>query len=443
MSALELGLANLAAWSAQVGALALAAAALSRLAPIERPDSRLALGQALLALVVGLPLVQPWRKAPGDVAWSLALVPFGGPAQAPTRETATSFATPWWPALIAGLLALGLCVQLARLGSGLLRVRALRRRARAWDAPPWLVALRDELSPRARLLLSDEVSAPSTCGLREPIVLLPVGFPAMDRERQAAIATHEFLHARRGDWLPTLLEELLRTVLFFHPAVHWLVGRVRLAREQAVDAAVVQRLGAREPYLEALVAAARAGSRRRLVPAAPFFRESHLHERVDLLLKEVVMSRVRTRVHLGLTTAAVLLAVSWAVSAAPLQSPQARASAATADQVQGPAPKIVHKVNPSYPADARAEGVEGLFVIDLTIGKEGAVRDARVVASAPDKDRLKDAMAHKGSPQAILGDARLAAAALDAVRAWTYEPVLKDGRPVEVRATVTVNFRLS
>jgi len=443
VSALELGLLNLAAWSVQAGVLALSAAALARLAPIERPGTRLALGQALLALVVGLPLVQPWHSAPGRVGWALALAPLVGPSQAPTPEAAAPLGTPAWPVLVAGLLVAGWCLHAARLGAGLFRLRSLRRRAREWAAPPWLAAARDEIAPRARFLLSDEVSTPATCGLRRPIVLLPAGFAALDRGRQGAIATHELLHARRGDWLPTLLEELLKAALFFHPAVHWLVGRVRLAREQAVDAAVVRRLGARELYLESLVAAARAGSRRRLVPAAPFFRESHLRERVDLLLKEVAMSRVRTLAHLGVSAVAILLAVSWAVSAAPLQAPTTRASVATADEVQGPAPKIVHKVNPSYPADAKAEGVEGLFVIDLTIGKEGAVRDARVVASAPDKDRLKDAMAHKGSPQAILGDARLAAAALDAVRAWTYEPVLKDGRPVEVRATVTVNFRLS
>jgi outer membrane biosynthesis protein TonB len=82
-------------------------------------------------------------------------------------------------------------------------------------------------------------------------------------------------------------------------------------------------------------------------------------------------------------------------------------------------------------------------VIELSIGKDGLVRDARVVASAPDKERLEDAIARKGSPEATQGDARLAAAALDAVRGWSYEPVLKDGRPVDFKATVTVNFRLS
>ncbi|HEY7922015.1 MAG TPA: hypothetical protein VII62_02460, partial [Vicinamibacteria bacterium] len=56
---LEASLRNIAAWSAQVAVLAVVAAALSRLLPVERPHARLAFGQALLALVVGLPVLQP------------------------------------------------------------------------------------------------------------------------------------------------------------------------------------------------------------------------------------------------------------------------------------------------------------------------------------------------------------------------------------------------
>jgi len=96
----------------------------------------------------------------------------------------------------------------------------------------------------------------------------------MGREQQEAIALHELVHARRADWLVLVLEDVLKAVLFFHPAVHWLVGHVRLAREQAVDAAVVRRLGGREAYLESLVEVARFAAHARAVPAAPFLRES-------------------------------------------------------------------------------------------------------------------------------------------------------------------------
>jgi D-alanyl-D-alanine endopeptidase (penicillin-binding protein 7) len=447
MSALELALRNLAAWSVQVAVLGLAAAALSRLFPIERPAARLALGQALLAVVLGLPLVQPWHATAPAVTWSLTPSPASLAPLATPGGATPSPAIPGWPLAVAGLLLLGISFGLARVGTGLVRLRSLRRHARPLDAPPWLLALRDGVAPGARFLLSDEAGTPATFGLRRPIVLLPPVFESMARERQGAIALHELVHARRADWAVLMAEEALKAALFFHPAVHWLVGQVRLAREQTVDAAVVHHLGNRQPYLESLVEMARFAAHARAVPAAPFLRESHLRERVDLLLKEVSMSRFRTLTHLVLTAAALVLAVSWAASAVPLQSAKPAAPAATIaieDKVTAPSePKLVHQVKPVYPEDAKKEKVQGLFVIDVVIGKDGAIKDARVAASAPTAERLKALEAKQGTPAAIEGDARLAAAALDAVKQWRYEPILKAGKPVDFKATVTVNFKLA
>ncbi|HYN02115.1 MAG TPA: M56 family metallopeptidase [Vicinamibacteria bacterium] len=449
MSALELTLRNLAAWSVQVAVLGLAAAALSRLLPIERPAARLAFGQALLAVVLGLPLVQPWHATAPAVTWSLAPAP--APASVAPLATpggaSPSPAIPGWPLAATGLLLLGVSFGLMRVGAGLVRLRSLRRDSRPLDSPPWLLALRDDVAPRARFLLSDAAGTPATFGVRRPIVLLPPAFESMPRERQAAIALHELVHARRADWAVLMAEETLKAVLFFHPAVHWLVARVRLAREQTVDAAVVHRLGNRQPYLESLVEMARFAADARTVPAAPFLRESHLRERVDLLLKEVSMSRCRTLTHLVLTAAALVLAVSWAASAVPLQSAKPAvpdATIAIEDKVTAPSePKLVRQVRPAYPPDAKAEKVQGLFQIEVVIGKDGAIKDARIVASAPTAERLKELEAKKGTPAATEGDARLAEAALTAVRQWQYQPILKDGKPVEFKATVTVNFKLA
>ena len=103
----------------------------------------------------------------------------------------------------------------------------------------------------------------------------------------------------------------------------------------------------------------------------------------------------------------------------------------------------MHKVNPAYPAEAKADKVQGLFVVEVVIGKDGAIRTPAVTASAPTVERLKELEAKKGTPAAIEGDPRLAAAALDAVKQWRYEPVLKNGKPVEFKATVTIAFKLA
>jgi len=441
----DLALRNLIAWSVQVGVLALAAAAVGRLAPIERPGARLAFGQALLALVLLLPLVQPWAAATAAVDATLGAASAAGgggaPAAAPAGTPRLGLAV-----VIGAVLAVGGALRLALFATRLLRLARVGRAARPLAPEPWLAALRDEVAPRASFAVSEAAGAAATYGLRRPLVLLPAAFAALPRERREAVALHELLHARRGDWPFLVAEEALAALLYFHPAVHWLVDRVRLAREQCVDAEVVRRLGARRAYLESLVDAARASLSVHAVPAAPFLRHGHLRERVDLLLKEASMSRARAAAHVAAASLAVLTAVSFSASAMPLQAtPKPGAPREgridVADSVTAPSePKLVRKVNPVYPPEAKAEKAQGIVAIDLVIGRDGTVKEARPVASAATPERMKEI--ETGTP-AMEADPRLAQAAVDAVKQWAYEPIVKDGKPVEFKATVHVRFQLN
>jgi protein TonB len=84
------------------------------------------------------------------------------------------------------------------------------------------------------------------------------------------------------------------------------------------------------------------------------------------------------------------------------------------------APTQVRKVNPVYPAIAQSARVQGVVIIEATIGPDGKVQDAKVLRSIPLLDQ----------------------AALDAVKQWQYTPTLLNGVPVPVIMTVTVNFTL-
>ena len=77
-------------------------------------------------------------------------------------------------------------------------------------------------------------------------------------------------------------------------------------------------------------------------------------------------------------------------------------------------------MNPVYPEDAKAAGIEGIVVLDVVIGENGSVIEARVIRSIPELDQ----------------------AAIDAVLQWQYEPTLLNGEPVEVECNVTINFTL-
>ncbi len=84
-------------------------------------------------------------------------------------------------------------------------------------------------------------------------------------------------------------------------------------------------------------------------------------------------------------------------------------------------PARIHYVAPVYPEIARRNGVKGIVIIEAVIGVDGRVDNARVLKSVPLLD----------------------AAALEAVRAWTYSPTLLNGRPTAVIMTVTVLFNLN
>ena len=83
-------------------------------------------------------------------------------------------------------------------------------------------------------------------------------------------------------------------------------------------------------------------------------------------------------------------------------------------------PTKVHDAAPGYPAIAQAARVQGVVIIEATIGVDGEVVEARVLRSVPLLDE----------------------AALQAVRQWRYTPTRLNGAPVAVIMTVTVNFQL-
>jgi TonB family protein len=83
--------------------------------------------------------------------------------------------------------------------------------------------------------------------------------------------------------------------------------------------------------------------------------------------------------------------------------------------------KIIKMVQPKYPADAKAEKVQGIVRLKVRINQEGFVVETEIEESPDD---------------------RLSASAQEAVSQWVYEPTLLNGKPVEVLTVVDVNYTL-
>ena len=80
---------------------------------------------------------------------------------------------------------------------------------------------------------------------------------------------------------------------------------------------------------------------------------------------------------------------------------------------------LVHRVEPSYPAAARKERLEGTIALDIVIGRDGSIL----------------------SMHPMNGPDILARAAMDALRWWKFEPYRINGEPAVVETTLAVEFK--
>ena len=82
---------------------------------------------------------------------------------------------------------------------------------------------------------------------------------------------------------------------------------------------------------------------------------------------------------------------------------------------------MIFKVDPEYSEEARKAKYSGEVMLSIVVDTEGRARDIHVVKS------LGMGLDEK---------------AVEAVEKWKFKPGMKGGLPVNVRATIAVNFRL-
>ena len=83
--------------------------------------------------------------------------------------------------------------------------------------------------------------------------------------------------------------------------------------------------------------------------------------------------------------------------------------------------RLIKRVNPTYPADARKAHIEGTVVLCATISTDGIVQNLRP----------------------LFGPQELIAAAVNAARQWRYMPYRLNNKPVEVDSEIRMDFKLS
>jgi beta-lactamase regulating signal transducer with metallopeptidase domain len=176
------------------------------------------------------------------------------PAELPASSATASPAPLDWalPVWIAGVAVFSL----RPIGSWL-RVYTLRRGGTQPET--WIAELGSNMAKRMGMtrafgiLSSAMADTPAVAGWLRPVILLPAATVAgLTVEQLETILAHEIAHIRRHDYLVNLLQVLIETLLFYHPAVWWVSARIRLERELCCDDEVIRLTSDRLCYARAL-----------------------------------------------------------------------------------------------------------------------------------------------------------------------------------------------
>ena len=175
-----------------------------------------------------------------------------------TEHRRVEDAIPW---LTVAWLA-GVGVLAIRLLGGWVQTHRLRSTGVQPADPAWPARLR-ELQRRfgiheaIPLLESTRVYSPMVLGWLKPVILVPSGLACgLPPSQVEALLAHELAHIVRHDVLVNLLQRLVETALFYHPAVWWLSEVIRHERELCCDELAASTLLNRTELAHALVALA-------------------------------------------------------------------------------------------------------------------------------------------------------------------------------------------
>jgi D-alanyl-D-alanine endopeptidase (penicillin-binding protein 7) len=212
-----------------------------------RPEHRYTVACTALFLCLAWPAFEFWQRLQ-DAGTVTSSGQFAAAASLSVREAADVsdylqtnlvWVVSLWAAC-AGALTL-------RIGLGLLWVRRAARQPSgdaAWQAKLERMATQFGIGRTVRLRVVANLASPITAGWWSPVVLVPASLiTGMPPHLLEALLAHELAHVKRHDYLVNLGQNVVETLLFYHPAVWWISGRIRAEREQIADDIAASQLG--------------------------------------------------------------------------------------------------------------------------------------------------------------------------------------------------------
>lgn len=369
-----------------------------------RPQQRYTVACAALLLCLAWPALEFASRLSGANAGG-ATIRFVGSmtaavqADAPTLPGWLQAKLPWlvlcWAACAAALTM--------RMALGLLWIgRVARTRAgnQQWQARLSDMAQRFGVTREVRLRVVDNLTSPITAGWWRPVVLVPASLiSGMPPDLLEALLAHEMGHVKRFDYLVNLGQNVVETLLFYHPAVWWISGRIRAEREQIADDLAASHLG--EP--------------RRLAMALSELEKFQFsaHHLAIAANGGDLMSRIRRLIRpdaqaLNWKAAIPVLALAAACIAGCAQTPlKEKTPVASTHAIAD----FSSCAKPEWPRKSLRDENTGTVTLSFLINKDGQVEDSKVMKSS--------------------GFTPLDMAARQGISRCHFKPATEDGKPVQ------------
>jgi D-alanyl-D-alanine endopeptidase (penicillin-binding protein 7) len=377
-----------------------------------RPETRYAVACLGLLLCLAWPAVDLLLLGARDGAAGARLLPAadGVRGRAADASALLSWSLIWVQQHLDWIVALWAACAGAlglRMAAGLLWIgRAARVQScdPAWQARLSALAERCGLGCEVRLRVVDSLASPITAGWWRPVVLVPASLVAgMPPQLLEALLAHELGHVRRHDYLVNLLQNVIETLLFYHPAVWWISRRIRAEREQIADDFAARHLGEPRRLAQALSELEKLQfSSHHLAQAA---NGGDLMARIRRLLRPNVQA-------LNWKAAIPVLGLA-VVCAASAHAPAGRADLVPAARgmTRGAVADFATCRKPEYPQADIAAGHEGTVTIAFMVGEDGRVADSSIAKSS--------------------GYASMDEAARGALALCSFRPALEAGKPFQ------------
>src|SRR5579864_7582225 len=177
------------------------------------------------------------------------------PGYAATRLEDWLNAHLWW---LVSLWSVGVVILSLRTAGGWIVAQTLKRHNTHPAEPAWQDAMarlarRLDVRRRVRLCESTLAKVPTVIGWLRPVILLPVSaLTGLTPELMETLLAHELAHIRRQDYLLNLVQTVIETLWFYHPAVWWIGNKIRQERENCCDDLAVAACGDALTYARAL-----------------------------------------------------------------------------------------------------------------------------------------------------------------------------------------------